>query len=102
MEEKQVSKLDTRAEPLASEIYKDLKVEIRFKNKLIFVLIGIIVGLALALTITNVYHIHQWSQFDTYVVDSGDSGNSNLVQGDNGGGIYNGPNSGAPEERPEG
>ena len=39
--------------------------------------------------------IHQWSQFDTYVVDSGEGGNANLVQGDNTGGIYNGTDSGA-------
>ena len=37
------------------------------------------------------YHIHQWSQFDTVVVDTGEGGgNANYVQGDNQGGIFNG------------
>lgn len=86
---------------LASEIYSDLKQEIRFKNKLIFVLIGIVCALIIALAATNVYHIYQWSQFDTIVVDSGENGgdanlvqhNGTLVQGDNIGGINNGPDS---------
>lgn len=79
--------------PLASEMYEDLKETNKFLRKLLigaFVVIAILVA---ALTATNIYHIHQWSQFDTYVVDSGDGGNANLVQGDNTGGIFNGPNS---------
>lgn len=94
--------MEERNETLASEIYGDLKAEIRFKNKLIIGLIAIVVGLALALTGTNLYHIYQWSQFDTYVVDSGDYGNSNLVQGDNGGGIYNATDQSAAAERQQG
>lgn len=44
-----------------------------------------------ALVVTNLYHIHQWSQFDTFVVDtSGGDGNANLIQGDNTGGVFNG------------
>lgn len=102
MEQKDVSNLDTRTEPLASEIYKDLKAEISFKNKLIVGLLAIIVGLALALAFTNAYHIYQWSQFDTYVVDSDNGGYSNLVQGDNSGGIYNGEDSSASAEGRQG
>lgn len=93
--------MEERNQTLASEIYGDLKAEISFKNRLIAWLLVIIVGLALALTISHIYHIHQWSQFDTYVVDSGDSGNSNLVQGDNGGGIYNGADRSTPETGPQ-
>lgn len=49
----------------------------------------------IALAGTNIYHIYQWSQFDTIVVDSGDgSGNANLVQGDVGSDILNGTNRG--------
>lgn len=93
---------ETRSEPLASEIYKDLKAEISFKNKLIAWLLVIIVGLAAALALTNLYHIHQWSQFDTYVVDSDNGGYSNLVQGDNSGGINNGEDSSATAEGRQG
>ena len=81
--------------PLASEMYEDLKRANKFKERLIYILLGVIAVLVIALTTTNLYHIHQWSQFDTYVVDSGEGGNANFVQGDNTGGIYNGTDSGA-------
>lgn len=91
---------DKNLAPLASEMYSDLKETNKFLRKLLiwaFVVIAILVA---ALTATNLYHIHQWSQFDTYVVDSGDGGNANLVQGDNTGGIFNGPSSSeSPQER---
>lgn len=86
---------DKNVTPLASEMYEDLKETNKFLRKLLvgaFIVIAILVA---ALTATNLYHIHQWSQFDTYVVDSGDGGNANLVQGDNTGGIFNGPDSSA-------
>ncbi len=78
------------AMPLASEMYEDLKRETKFKERLICILIGVIVVLVLVLAATNIYHIYEWSRFDTIVVDSGDGGNANYVQGDNTGGIYNG------------
>lgn len=78
-------------QPLASEMYADLKETNLFLRKVLvkaFVIIGILVA---ALAATNIYHIYQWSQFDTVVVDSGEGeGNANYVQGDNTGGIYNG------------
>lgn len=80
-------------QPLATEMYQDLKNTNQFLRKVLiaaFVVIGILVA---ALAGTNIYHIHKWSQFDTYVVDSGDGGNANLVQGDNTGGIFNGTDS---------
>ena len=81
--------------PLASEIYEDLKKATKFREKLIYILLGVIAVLVVALAGTNIYHIYQWSQFDTIVVDSGDgSGNANLVQGDVGGDILNGTDSG--------
>lgn len=77
--------------PLASEMYEDLKKATKFREKLIYILLGVIAALVVALAGTNIYHIYQWSQFDTIVVDSGEgSGNANYVQGDNTGGIYNG------------
>lgn len=79
--------------PLASEMYSDLKETNMFLRKLLiacFIVIGILVA---AMTAQHFYHIYQWSQFDTYVVDSGDGGNANLVQGDNTGGIFNGTDS---------
>ena len=88
--------------PLASEMYEDLKRANKFKEKLIYILLGAIGVLVIALAATNIYHIHQWSQFDTYVVDSGDGGNANLVQGDNTGGIFNGTDSSeSPQEGQE-
>ena len=88
--------------PLASEMYEDLKRANKFKEKLIYILLGTIGVLVIALAATNIYHIHQWSQFDTYVVDSGDGGNANLVQGDNTGGIFNGTDSSeSPQEGQE-
>lgn len=84
-----------KTSPLASEIYGDLKREIGFKNKLIFILLGIIGALIIAMSAQHIYHVYQWSQFDTYVVDSGEGGNANLVQGDNTGGIFNGTDNGA-------
>ena len=81
--------------PLASEMYEDLKKATKFREKLIYILLGVIAVLVVSLAGTNIYHIYQWSQFDTIVVDSGDgSGNANLVQGDVGGDILNGTDSG--------
>lgn len=81
---------ETRSEPLASEIYKDLKAELRFKNWLI-------VGLISALLCMGLYHNWRWSQFETVVVDA-ESGYANYVTGENTGGVHNGTNSSAPEE----
>lgn len=83
--------IETRGEPLASEIYKDLKAELRFKNWLI-------AGLILALVGLGVYHNWRWSQFETVVVDA-ESGYANYVTGDNTGGVHNGTSSSAPTER---
>ena len=88
--------------PLASEMYEDLKRANKFKEKLIYILLGAIGVLVIALAATNIYHIHQWSQFDTYVVDSGDGGNANLVQGDNTGGIFNGADCSESPEKEQG
>ena len=91
--------MDDKNTPLASEMYEDLKKATKFKEKLIYVLLGVIAVLVIALAGTNIYHIYQWSQFDTIVVDSGEgSGNANYVQGDNTGGIYNGEGSSTPPE----
>lgn len=90
---------DNKMAPLASEIYEDLKRANKFKERLIYILLGIIGVLVLALAGTNIYHIYQWSQFDTVVVDSGEgSGNANYVHGDNMGGIYNGESDSQTEE----
>lgn len=78
-------------ETFASEMYTDLKKHTKFLKILVAVLLA-------ALILTNLYHVYQWSQFETVVVDSGDWGNANYVQGDNTGGIYNGESSSAPEE----
>lgn len=90
-------------QPLASEMIhesqehrKSLWCIIRFQWILIAVMLLLLAG-------TNIYHVYQWSQFDTVVVDSGEgTGNANYVQGDNAGGIFNGTGSSeTPEERQE-
>ena len=81
--------MDDKLEPLASEMYQDLKDTNRFLRRLLLGMLAVIAVLVIALAATNIYHIHQWSQFDTVVVDSS-QGPANYVQGDNPGGIYNG------------
>lgn len=81
--------MDDKLGPLASEMYQDLKDTNRFLRRLLLGMLAVIVVLVIALAATNIYHIHQWSQFDTVVVDSS-QGPANYVQGDNTGGIYNG------------
>lgn len=88
--------------PLASEMYEDLKRANKFKERLIYILLGIIGALIIALGVTSYYHIYQWSQFDTIVIDSGEGGNANLVQGDNSGGIFNGTDSSASPQEGQG
>jgi len=75
--------------PLASEMYADLKDSNRFLRKLLIAAFVVILVLIAALCGTHIYHIHQWSLFETVVVDS-EQGPANYVQGDNTGGIYNG------------
>lgn len=91
--------MDDKNTPLASEMYEDLKKATKFREKLIYILLAVITALVIALAGTNIYHIYQWSQFDTVVVDSGEgAGNANYVQGDNTGGIYNGESGSASPE----
>lgn len=88
--------------PLASEMYADLKETNLYLRKVLHRAFIVIVCLVIALAGTNLYHIYQWAQFDTIVVDSGDGeGNANYVQGDNTGGIYNGEGYSAPQEKGE-
>lgn len=54
MEKQPITDQETRSEPLASEIYKDLKAELRFKNWLIVGLIAALIGL-------GIYHNWRWS-----------------------------------------
>lgn len=91
--------MNEKETPLASEMYEDLKRANRFKEKLIYILLAVVGVLIIALAVTNIYHIYQWSQFETVVVDSGEgAGNANYVQGDNTGGIFNGEGDRSQEE----
>jgi len=88
--------------PLASEMYADLKETNMFLRKVLiacFVVIGILVAGMIA---QHFYHIHKWSEFDTYVVDSGEGGYANFVQGDNTGNINNGTDSSTSTQKGEG
>lgn len=60
---------------IATELLRELKNTIRKQWILIVVLIILLSG-------TNIYHIYQWSQFDTIVVDSGSGGNANYIGND--------------------
>lgn len=90
MEKKEVSNLDTRTEPLASEIYGDLKQDMKFFKILTVILVT-------ALLIQGLYHNWRWSQFDRVSVDSS-SGPASYVQGENTGGVYFGTSSSPSEE----
>ena len=83
--------------PLASEMYEDLKKATRFREKMIYILLVVVGVLVVALAVTNIYHIYQWSQFETVVVDSTE-GPANYVEGENTGGIFNGTGYSSPEE----
>ncbi len=87
----EIEKVDISSpESLASEMYRELKYANIFMRKII-VIMGIIIGVLVAGMIAlSGYHIYQWSQFDTVVVDTGEGGgNANYIQGDNQGGIFN-------------
>ena len=72
---------------LASEILEMLKGQLKFYKILVALLVALLAA-------TNIFHIWQWSQFDTIAVESGD-GYANYVQGDNTGGVFNGTDQGA-------
>ena len=91
--------MDENKSPLASEMYEDLKDHTVFLRKMVVGLLIVIGVLVAALAGTNLYHIYQWSQFETVVVDSTE-GPANYVEGANTGGIFNGQGySSAEEER---
>ena len=77
-------------QPLASEMIREGRDHIKTLRVTVIFQWVLIVALIIGLIGTNVYHIYQWSQCDTVVVDSGDGdGNANYIQGDNTGGVYN-------------
>lgn len=88
--------MDDKNTPLASEMYEDLKKATKFREKLIYILLAVIAALVIALAGTNIYHIYQWSRFETVVVDSTE-GPANYVEGENTGGIFNGTGYSSPE-----
>lgn len=78
---------------IAMELLAELKNTIKKQWALIVILIVLLAG-------TNIYHIYQWSQFDTVVVDSGEGGNANYIGND--GDVNNyGEGSGSQEEEAE-
>lgn len=80
---------------IAMELLGELKNTIRKQWILIVVLIVILAG-------TNIYHIYQWSQFDTIVVDSGDGGNAGYIGNDGDINNYGEGSSPKEEEREKG
>lgn len=78
---------------IAMELLGELQNTIRKQWILIVILIILLAG-------TNIYHIYQWSQFETVVVDSGDGGNAGYVGND--GDVNNyGEGSGSQEKESE-
>lgn len=77
---------------LAMELLAELKNTIKKQWILIVILIVLLAG-------TNIYHIYQWSQFDTVVVDSGDGGNAGYIGND--GDINNYGEGSSPQEETE-
>lgn len=92
--------MDENKSPLASEMYEDLKDHTVFLRKMVVGLLIVIGVLVAALAGTNLYHIYQWSQFETVVVDSTE-GPANYVEGENTGGIFNGQGYSSSEEERE-
>lgn len=92
--------MDENKSPLASEMYEDLKDHTVFLRKMVVGLLIVIGVLVVALAGTNLYHIYQWSQFETVVVDSTE-GPANYVEGENTGGIFNGQGYSSSEEERE-
>lgn len=66
---------DNEEKGIALELLAELKNTIKKQWVLIVILIALLAG-------TNIYHIYQWSQFDTVVVDSGDGGNAGYIGND--------------------
>lgn len=78
---------------IAMELLGELQNTIRKQWVLIVILIILLAG-------TNIYHIYQWSQFETVVVDSGDGGNAGYIGND--GDVNNyGEGSSQQKEEPE-
>lgn len=75
---------------IAMELLGELKNTIRKQWILIVILIILLAG-------TNIYHIYQWSQFETVVVDSGDGGNAGYIGND--GDINNYGEGSSPQEK---
>ena len=88
--------MQNEKQPLASEMIQESREHIKSIWNIVVFQWVLIVALICALIGTNVYHIYQWSQFDTVVVDGEE--NANYVQGDNAGGIFNGADSGQTQE----
>lgn len=65
----------TEYKGIATELLGELKNTIRKQWILIVILTVLLAG-------TNIYHIYQWSQFDTVVIDSGDGGNAGYIGND--------------------
>lgn len=77
---------------LAMEMLGELKGIIKKQWILIIILIAALAG-------TNIYHIYQWSRFETVIVDSKDGGNASYIGND--GDVNNYGNGGSPQEKTE-
>lgn len=79
-------------QPYATELLGMVKSQ----NKRQFALIVILIAL---LATTNLYHIYQWSQYETIVVDTTSSGSAGYVEGENYGGVSIGESTSEKKEK---
>ena len=71
-----IKELEEKRDTLAMELLGAMKKIISLQWLLILILVALLAG-------TNIYHIWQWSQFDTIVADSGEgSGGANYIGND--------------------
>ena len=84
---------NTTERGMASDIFDMLKKVILVQ----WIIIGILI---LIIAAQSFYHDYKWSEFDTIVVDGGESGYANYIGND--GDINYGEDSGSKEEKQEG
>lgn len=79
---------------LVMEMFSEHKRTIKKLWATVWILIILLAG-------TNIYHIYQWSQYDTIVVDSTDGGNANYIGNDGDVNNYGESSSTQEEEKAE-
>lgn len=77
---------------IVADLIESQKNDKKFYKIIILILIGIIF-------MQGLYHEHQWSQFDTIVIDGGEGGDANYIGNDGDINNYGESNSAQKEEK---